>query len=154
MDGCAEVGARGVYEPLRRVGISVKTMANNKEKKMSDRAAIESVIQTYFDSMFESSSEKAQAAFHPEARITGYLGGDLMNMSVDEFAAFVASQQPSPKEKGDEPRLDIVSVDIAGEVAIAQVRDDYLGHTFLDQLSLMKIDDAWRIQNKLFHVEA
>ena len=120
---------------------------------MSDRAAIESVIQTYFDSMFESSSEKAQAAFHPEARITGYLGGDLMNMSVDEFAAFVASQQPSPKEKGDEPRLDIVSVDIAGEVAIAQVRDDYLGHTFLDQLSLMKIDDAWRIQKKLFHVE-
>ena len=121
---------------------------------MTDQAAIESVIQTYFDSMFESSSEKARAAFHPDARITGYLGGDLLNMSVDDFAAFVADQQPSEKEKGDEPRLDIVSMDIAGEVAIAQVRDDYLGHTFLDQLSFLKIGDEWRIQNKLFHVEA
>ena len=121
---------------------------------MSEQAAIESVIRTYFDSMFESNSEKAKAAFHPDARITGYLGGDLLNMGTDEFAAFVADQQPSAKSKGEEPRLEIVSMHIAGEVAIAQVRDEYLGHTFLDLLSLMKIDGVWRIQNKLFHVES
>ncbi len=120
---------------------------------MSEQAAIETIIQTYFDSMFESSSEKAKAAFHADARITGYLGGDLLNMSVGDFAAFVADQQPSAKAKGEEPKLDIVSIDIAGEVAIAKVRDDYLGHTFLDLLSFMKIDDDWRIQNKVFHVE-
>lgn len=121
---------------------------------MTAPASIESVIRTYFDSMFESSSEKAKAAFHPDARIAGYLGSDRLNMSVDEFAAFVAEQQPSAKSKGEKPRLEVVSIDIAGEVAVAQVRDDYLGHTFLDLLSFMRIDDEWRIQNKLFHVEA
>ena len=121
---------------------------------MSEQAAIEAVIRTYFDSMFESSSEKAKEAFHPDARISGYLGGDRLNMSAEEFAAFVADQQPSARAKGEEPRLEIMSIAIAGEVAIAQVRDDYLGHTFLDLLSLMKINNDWRIQNKLFHVEA
>jgi hypothetical protein len=121
---------------------------------MSEQAAIEAVIQTYFDCMFESSSEKAKAAFHPGARISGYLGENLEDMSVDDFAAFVASHQPSAKDKGEEARLEIVSIEIAGQVAVAQVRDDYLGHTFLDLISLLKIEGEWRIQNKLFHIEA
>jgi len=74
-------------------------------------------------------------------------------MSVADFAGFVESQQPSPKEKGESARLDIVSLDIAGKTAVSRVRDDYLGMTFLDTLSLLKTDDQWRIYNKLFHVE-
>jgi hypothetical protein len=36
---------------------------------MSDEQAIKNTIQTYFESMFESSGEKAHAAFHPNANI-------------------------------------------------------------------------------------
>ena len=121
---------------------------------MSDEQAIKNTIQTYFDSMFESSGEKAHAAFHPVAKITGEINGELHEMSVADFADFVASQQPSPREKGESARLDIVSLDIAGKTAVARVRDDYLGMTFLDTLSLLKTDDQWRIYNKLFHVES
>ena len=120
---------------------------------MSDEDQIKDTIRTYFDCMYESSPEKARAAFHPNARITGYLEDGLHQMSVDEFAGFVASQQPSAKDKGEPARLDIVSLDIAGATAVAQVRDDYLGMTFLDTLSLLKTDDRWSIYNKLFHVE-
>ena len=74
-------------------------------------------------------------------------------MSVDDFAEFVTSQQPSAKEKGEPSRLDILSVDIAGDTAVARVRDDYLGMTFMDTLSLLKTDDRWSIYLKLFHVE-
>ncbi len=77
----------------------------------------------------------------------------LAEMSVDEFAGFVASQQPSAKGKGETARLDILSVEVAGETAVARVRDDYLGLTFLDTLSLLRTDGEWRIYNKLFHVE-
>jgi hypothetical protein len=120
---------------------------------MSDENQIRNTIQAYFDSMYESSSDKAHEAFHPNAKITGYLEGELHEMSVEDFAGFVASQQPPPKEKGEPARLDVLSIEIAGDTAVARVRDDYIGLTFLDTLSLLKTDDRWSIYNKLFHVE-
>jgi len=120
---------------------------------MDDTTQIHATIQTYFDCMFESSREKTHAAFHPDAWITGYLPNGYQQMSVSEFADLVAAQQPSPKEQGEAARLEIVSLDIAGDTAVARVRDDYLGLTFLDTLSFIKQDGQWRIFNKLFHVE-
>jgi hypothetical protein len=120
---------------------------------MSNEKQIEDTIQTYFDCMYESSAEKAHSAFHSNAKITGYLEDGLHEMTVSDFANFVESQLPSPKEKGESIRLDILSIDIAGNTAVAQVRDDYLGMTFLDTLSLLKDGGKWSIYNKLFHVE-
>jgi hypothetical protein len=34
------------------------------------------------------------------------------------------------------------------------VRDKYLGITFLDTLSFLKVDGEWKIYNKLFNVES
>jgi hypothetical protein len=120
---------------------------------MNDEQQIRSTVQTYFDCMYESSAEKAHTAFHRNAKITGYLEDGLHEMSVGDFGDFVASQQPSPKEKGEPARLDILSIDIAGSTAAVKVRDDYLGMTFVDTLSLLKADGKWTIYNKLFHVE-
>ncbi|MEM7469542.1 MAG: nuclear transport factor 2 family protein [Pseudomonadota bacterium] len=121
---------------------------------MSDDRKIRETIQIYFDCMYESSADKTRTAFHPNAKITGYLDNKLHEMSVDDFADFVASQQPSAKEKGEPIRLDVLSVEVAGSTAVAKVRDDYLGMTFLDTLSFLKSDNSWRIYNKLFHVES
>jgi hypothetical protein len=120
---------------------------------VSDEQQIKETVQTYFDCMYESSAEKTHAAFHPNAKITGYLEDGLHEMSVVEFAGLVSSQQPSAKEKGEAARLDIISIDIAGDTAVTRVRDDYLGMTFLDTLSLLRVDGQWSIYNKLFHVE-
>ena len=120
---------------------------------MNDEQQIRSTIQTYFDSMYLSNPDKAHEAFHPNARVTGYLDDELHEMSVSDFAGFVAGQQPSPQEKGEPVRLDVLSIETAGSTATALVRDDYLGLTFLDSLSLIKIDGRWSIYNKLFHVE-
>jgi hypothetical protein len=120
---------------------------------MNDQQQIRATIQTYFDSMYESSADKVRAAFHPNAKITGYLENEFHEMSVEDFAGFVASQQPSPKEKGEAPRLDVLTLEIAGNTAAARIRDDYLGLTFLDSISLLKTDEGWTIYNKLFHVE-
>ena len=121
---------------------------------MSERAAIESTIQLYFDSMHASSKDMVNAAFHPNAKITGIFGGDFLEMSRDDFGDLVASQQPSPKENGETQRVEILSVEVAGITAGARVRDDYLGFTFLDTLSFVKNDDRWVIYNKLFHIES
>ncbi len=120
---------------------------------MSDTEAIRDVIQTYFDCMYESSADKARQAFHPHAKITGYLPDGLHEMSTEDFAGFVAAQQPSPKESGVAAVLDVLSLEKAGNTAVARVRDEYLGMSFLDTLSLLKVDGRWSIYNKLFHVE-
>jgi hypothetical protein len=119
---------------------------------VSDAEQIQATIQTYFDCMYESSAEKAHAAFHENAKITGYMPNGLAQMSVSEFADFVASQ-PSAKEAGEPAFLDVLSLEIAGKTAVARVHDDYLGNRFLDTLSLLNENDEWRIYNKLFHVE-
>ena len=120
---------------------------------MSAEQQIRDVIQTYFDCMFESSAEKTHAAFHPSAKITGYMQGKFSEMSVSDFAGVVAGVQPSPKDSGATARLDVVSLDIAGDTAVARVRDDYMGLTFLDTLSFVQVDEQWQIYNKLYHVE-
>ena len=120
---------------------------------MTDQAEIESTVQLYFDSMYESSAEKVRDVFHKNAWITGYMEQNLMEMTADKFADFVASQQPSPKEKGDEIVLEIKSCEVEGATASVKVRDSYLGMMFLDTLSLLKVDGRWKIYNKLFHVE-
>ena len=119
---------------------------------MSDAEQIRATIQTYFDCMYESSAQKTHAAFHENAKITGYMGNDLAQMSVTEFADFVAAQ-PSAKDAGEAPFLDVLSMEIAGQTAVVRLRDDYLGSRFLDTLSLLKENDEWCIYNKLFHVE-
>ena len=121
---------------------------------MTDRYKIDSGFKFYFDSMYESSAYKVMEAFYPNAMITGYLETGLAEMTVDDFADFVAAQQPSPKEQGEEILLEIVSLDIAGSTASVKVRDGYIGHVFLDTLSFLEKDGSWKIYNKLFHVES
>ena len=121
---------------------------------MNDKEQIENVIQLYVDSMDESNPDKVKQAFHSNAKVVGYLHGDFMEMSVDDFAGFVASQQPSPKEKGENVVFEILSCDIEGATAAVKVRDKYLGITFLDTLSLIKVESEWKLYNKLFHVES
>ena len=65
----------------------------------NDKEQIEQTVQVYFDSMYESDSEKVDKAFHPSAMISGNFGGSFSEMTREAFGKFVASQQPSPKEK-------------------------------------------------------
>ena len=50
--------------------------------------------------------------------------------------------------------FEIVSSQQSGRTAMAVVRDQFMGMTFLDTLSLLEVDGQWVIYNKLFHVEA
>ena len=121
-------------------------------EKMTDEEAIRETIQIYFDAMFESDASKVFDAFHENAKITGYIAERLTEMSVSDFATFVSAQS-SAKAAGETPFLEEVSLTVAGNTAVALVRDDYIGNRFLDTLSFVKSDRGWVIYNKLFHIE-
>ena len=69
----------------------------------NDKEQIEQTVQVYFDSMYESDSEKVDKAFHPSAMISGNFGGSFSEMTREAFGKFVASQQPRQKKKENPP---------------------------------------------------
>ena len=117
---------------------------------MNDNKKIESCIDLYYEGCCESDPVKIKQAFDENAMISGYLPDGLHEMNLDEFAGFVEAQQPSPKEKGDEAFLEILSCEIVGNTAIVQIREAYLGMVFIDSFSFLKKDETWRIYTKLF----
>ena len=121
---------------------------------MNDQEQIEAAVRLYIESMDESNPDKVKKAFHENAKVVGFLHGDLLQLSVNDFAGFVASQQPSPKEKGEDVVFEILTCEIEGTTALVKIRDEYLGITFLDTLSFLKADGEWKIYNKLFNVES
>ena len=120
---------------------------------MDDKRQIEIVLQTYIESLNKSDPIMVKEAFHKNAKITGYLHGDLLQLSTEDFAGFVSSQQPSPSEDGTNVEFEVLNIEIENSIASVKIRDKYLGITFLDILSLLKEGDNWSIYNKLFHVE-
>ncbi|MBA4685450.1 MAG: nuclear transport factor 2 family protein [Planctomycetes bacterium] len=120
---------------------------------MSEEREIEQLVQRYYESLYESDAEKVRSVFHEKAMIAGYLHGELVQMSLEEFAGFVAAQQPSPQESGAKQHLEIESVEYAGETGCVMLSEEYLGMTFFDTLSLLRVGGEWKVYNKLFHVE-
>ena len=120
---------------------------------MSEKKLIEDCVDLYYAGCCESDPSKIKQAFDENAMISGYLPDGLHEMNLDEFASFVEAQQPSPKEKGDEAFLEILSCEIVGDTALVKIREAYLGMIFIDSFSFLKKDGTWRIYTKLFHVE-
>ena len=120
---------------------------------MSDQDAIQVCVAKYDQSLCTSDPEGVRSVFHPSARITGYLPDGLHEMTVEDFAGFVQSQQPSPAESAADSMLEILSVEVAGHTAAVRLRESYLGMIFLDTFGMLQVDGQWVIYNKLFHVE-
>ncbi|MCH2139239.1 MAG: nuclear transport factor 2 family protein [Phycisphaerales bacterium] len=110
-------------------------------------------IERYYESLCTSDADGVQSVFHPSAKITGYLPDGLHEMTVDDFAGFVQSQQPSPDEQGADRMLEVLSCEVAGDTASVRIREAYLGMIFVDTFGMLCVDGDWLIYNKLFHVE-
>lgn len=117
-----------------------------------DIQRIRQTVQLYFDGMYRSDVEKLKKAFHPSAALMGYFSGNLTRLPLEKWLEMVAAR-PSPAKNGEEYNMSLVSMDLTETVAVVKVRDYYLGLWFTDYLSLLKIEDTWRIVNKIFHHE-
>ena len=120
---------------------------------VEERAAIERVLQDYFDGLHHSDTVRLARVFHPRALYATASGGSLTMLSMDEYFP-VVDGRPSPASRGD-PRADrIVSIDFAGPVtAIAKVNCAIGPKAFTDLLTFVKLDGRWQIMSKVFHFD-
>jgi hypothetical protein len=115
--------------------------------------AVASVLQTYFDGLYESDTKRLRQVFHPDAIYACATEGKLLKLSMAEYFPIV-DKRPSPASRND-PRADkILEIQFAGPVtAFARVECAIAPKSFIDFLTLIKLDGRWQIISKVFHFD-
>jgi len=119
----------------------------------SDFTAIEALLTTYLDGLYEGDVRKLGAAFHPCAHLYSARDGGVVD--VPRAAWFDAVQsRPKPSEQGLARHDRIISIDMSGpETALVKLNCAIPPRFFTDYLMLLKTTEGWKIVSKSFHTE-
>ena len=117
---------------------------------MKNKEKVLKVVEDYINSAYESDGDMTRKIFDDDARVTGHINGKLIRQTKEDWATFVEKNIPSPKEQGKTKAYDILMVDAGEETAVVKVKSEYIGFMFIDTLSLLKVDNDWKIYNKVF----
>ncbi len=112
-----------------------------------DIAAVTETVRTYYDGSIEGDEAKLGRAFHPRASIVGNEHGALYWATVDEYTA----ECKAAVEHAGPYAWRIESISFVGDTALVRFVSQYAGVWYSDDLSLLKIDGAWRIVHKTFY---
>jgi hypothetical protein len=112
--------------------------------------AIQRVVWTYLDGLYEGDTAKIAASFHAAAHLHSGEGGALKAEPRDQWIERVKTR-PSPKSLGH-PRTDrIVSIDMADDkTAFVKCECAVPPRYFTDYLTLIELSEGWRIVTKTF----
>ena len=117
---------------------------------VTDRDQIAEVVQHYIDGALSGKGDDMKPAFHEDATVFGYIGGDLFAYPVQKLFAWNDENGPAT-----ELEARIAAIDVAGTVATVRLElDNWTGERFTDLFTLLKIDGEWKIMNKVFHLHA
>ena len=110
-------------------------------------AAVRAPVEAYLRGHATGDGEEWRKAFHPAAMVTGVRDGKLQSVSAPDF---VSRAPGKPAADEAQRRRRIVSIDVAGDAAVAKVELDYPKVFFVDYLSLLKVDGVWKIAQKTY----
>lgn len=119
-----------------------------QKSSIDDYDAICGVVQLCLDGEATGDVAKLQEAFHPDARMFGDLAGTRYDVPIQGLFDMSALD---PADTGSY-RSRILSVRQLGDVAAVTVAEEgYWGTvSFVDFLSLCRIEGRWKIVNKTF----
>ncbi len=113
----------------------------------ADILAVTEVVRLYYDGMMAGDEGMLGRAFHPRACIVGNERGELYWATLDEFIA--ECKQAVAQAGPHEWRID--SISFVGDTARVTLGGQYVGVWYSDDLSMVLVDDAWRIVHKTFY---
>ena len=117
---------------------------------MENKAEVLKVVEDYINSAYDSDGATMRKIFDDDAMVTGHIKGKLIRQTMEDWANFVEKNIPSPKEQGKVKEYVILTVDAGEETAVVKVKSEYINIMFIDTLSFLKIDNNWKIYNKVF----
>ncbi len=116
----------------------------------NDRQAIEQMVQTYLDGLYEGDADKLASVFHDTSVLTYEQDGKLVVLPREQWLKAVR-ERPKPKDKGL-PRDDVIlMIDQSGPTtAFVKLKCQIPPRYFTDYLNLLKIDGRWVVAQKVF----
>jgi len=116
---------------------------------MTKTSSPEAALQLYIDGVAQGDAAALEAAFHPDARMFGSLGGQRVDVPIAEMIAMVTAQ---PADVDGSFKASVRTVEVHGDVATATVDEENFWGTvaFTDVFSLALIEGGWQIVNKAF----
>lgn len=116
-------------------------------------SAIEAVIQTYFDGLYEGDVEKLGAAFHPVSHLYSERDGEVVDLPREKWFEMVRNR-PSPAAGGLARDDRVLMIDVSGpETALVKVACQIPPRYFTDYLVLNRTKAGWKIVSKVFRAE-
>ena len=116
----------------------------------SDNEMIEKTLQFYIDGAKSGKGDDMKPAFHTDATIFGYIGDDLFAGPIQKLFDWNDKNGPATELK-----TRIASIDVVGTVATVRLEsDNWTGHKFTDFFTLLKVEGAWKIMNKVFYLHS
>ncbi|MBP0581622.1 nuclear transport factor 2 family protein [Labrys sp. LIt4] len=115
--------------------------------------ALVAALQTYFDGLYHSDTERLRQVFHPQALYACASEGSLTHLGMAEYFPIV-DNRPSPASRNEERADRIISIEFAGPVtAFARVECAIGPKHFTDLLTFVHLDGRWQIISKVFHFD-
>ncbi len=117
----------------------------------SDADQVRGVIGRYIEGSQRGDLGLVKSVFHPDARMSGFLQGNMMVGGPQPFYDAVASA-PSPEKSGEPYRAQITHLDVAGRVAsVTLTEGPYWGLHFTNYFHLIRAGSDWLIISKTFN---
>jgi hypothetical protein len=109
------------------------------------------VARDYLDGMFYADESKLRRAFHPQCLLVGHYRGRRFEYDpLDTFVKLVMEGLASAAGTPYNAEIDVLEV--AFDIAVVKVVDDWLGERYTDYLTMLKHNGKWSIVNKAFTV--
>jgi hypothetical protein len=119
----------------------------------TDICALLAIAQAYFDAAYEMNADKFASIFHHASSVTKV--GEDGNVSVTPIEMWLAAvrNMKAPKQLGLERHDEILSIDVARELALLRLKLQIPPRYFTDMLSCLKVNGTWKIVQKVMTTE-
>jgi hypothetical protein len=125
-------------------------MPTSPTQSEGEHAALVAVARDYLDGMFYPDETKLRRAFHSHCLLVGNYRGRL---EFNPLKTFVKLVMEGPASAAGAPyHVEIDVLQVAFDIAVVKIVDDWLGERFTDYLTMLKHDGKWSIVNKAFTV--
>jgi len=135
-----------VLLPLALFGFVLTfTCANAAEN--GEMAGITKALNMYIDAAIKGDSKVAQSAFAPLATMSYAENDKLVTVPIKELFNYYDKTGPHAAS------YEVVSSEIAGDVAVVSIDSKFGDTKFDDMFTLVKDGKDWKIVSKVYHIK-
>ena len=115
---------------------------------MDQKQQIKNVLEHYIEGAKSGKGDDMRPAFHDDATIFGYIGDDLFSGPIQKLYDWNDKNGPAV-----DISCEFKSIEIVESIATVCLKSqNWTGYSFTDFFTLLKVNENWKIINKVFHL--